>query len=61
MLPKIVLDQVEQHCKLLVNMVSCLYSTEQLITTQYQHVTSFENLKAPPVELPTEPKTPEMH
>jgi hypothetical protein len=31
MLPKIVLGQAEQHFSLCVNMISCLYSTEQLI------------------------------
>ena len=59
---KNVLGQAEQHCTLLVNMVRCLYSTVQLITTQQQPVTSLENLKgygqkAAPVEVHTELKS----
>ena len=42
-------------------MASCLSSTVHLNTTQHQPVPSLENLKrfghkAPPVEVPTEPK-----
>ena len=64
-MPTNVLGQAEHHSTLLVNMVSCLYSNVQLITTQRQPVTSLENLKgyeqkAPPVEVPTDLKATEI-